>query len=520
MAEAGPETCLKELYARCLFDSAEFLCKSGIVNDSLVTVTNESLVISRARNLFYMKEYHQAYFLLECARGEQRYSYCTCCSSEKVFLRNYALYILSQIKSEAVSNFSVEGSQVTDKALDEGIRHSLRMQGKKKSFFDSPVFDDGYLVFLLFLSKREHLSSATLKKLLLYTVKKLPYFWEVCRMLSEIVTASNLEEVSGQVPDKPMRILFILYVGSKRSILHPSLKKLVKAEAFTDPVMTTDYAQSMIAGLASHYNYHEQAISIFEQIVAKGQIRDNLDLFTNVLFSTGEVEKLAALLLVVYTRYYNLPLYHYVSGNLLSLKANHISSIEQFQQILREDRPGEFDIAYVFVAQEYLRLKDTCSAIKACNVAIKKNYNDHRVWSNMAQIYYSIEMFEYALHFFRKSAELAPANFRIYEGLGQCFDKLKKSAEAARCYKKGAKEGNIRCISLLGDLLHRLKDPECTVFYKKYLEIGLAQKSAETKASFCFETAERFLELLEGQADAKEVASFRNRLSIQRHSTL
>ncbi|KAI5190901.1 anaphase-promoting complex subunit 8 [Nematocida sp. AWRm77] len=512
---------LQDMQERGLFDSAEFLFKSGVISQNTVVISERKAALSRALNLLCMREYYQVSQLLSscpCAlkAPENAYVYCSCCLDKENFLRNYARYLLAAIKQEPLSDVIIGSERVSSSQVNEAIRSSLRMKGCRKTVFDSEVFDDPYLVYMLVMSKREELHPRVLQKTLLYIISQVPYFWEPYRILSEICVPSSIDVCVKEVPELDMKDLFKLYIGSKKSVMFPEFRKL-----FTEPYKAlhcqkTPFADSMIASVLAHYKQFKQAGEMFEVIVSESFGRDNLEQYANTLYSVRNIEKLSSLLVTVYDRYYNLPLYHYVAGNLLSITGRHTESIEEYQKLLRETHPGEFDIAYVFVAQEFYLLKDMCSAIKACNLAIKKNYNDYRVWSNMAQIYFTIDMCEYALHFFRKSVEISPDTPGVYESLGMCFEKLAKHDNAIKCYEKGYRKGSIKSLSLLGNLLHYLKTPEYRKHLEEYLKLCLfgvpAHKWFIDANEISLEEAEKYIEVLAPTTDAGTLSIWKARL--------
>lgn len=513
MTEREVQTHYQDMYARCLLESTEFLFKAGLLSQNTSMCCNEPLQMYRARSLFHMKEYYQAAYILCCKKADNVYEYCICCTREAVFLRNYSMYIHAHIKQEDRKDLVVEGVIVPNKHIERQFMNSIRMGGKETTFFDSSVFDDPYIVFHLLLCKSAYFTDRSRCKALLYLVKRLPYLWDIYKMLEKECTFSNIHSISSHIPVQEMKELFLLYLGAKKCILHKCIKSMVDKKLKTIDTYP-EYVQSMIASVFGHLKQYKIAHEIFKNILESSAIRDNIDQLVNILYSFKEIDKLSSLLLTIYNRYYGLPIYHYAAGNLLSLKMNSIGSIEQFQKILSETYPGELDIAYLFMAHEYLILKDTSSAIKACNLAIKKNYNDHRVWSNMAQIYFEIDMFDYALHFYRKCAELAPENAKVYEDLGRCFEKLEKEEESIRCYKKSAALGNINCYAHIGDIFHKAKNvPQYKKYYTKYLNASLLVEKKEEDI-IQLDVIEKIIETLEGVADSDAISNWRKHYNL------
>jgi tetratricopeptide (TPR) repeat protein len=432
-------------------------------------------------------------------------------------LRNYSIYILTTIKGTSENGFIIDKKEYTDDSINS-ILQTVKIFTDISTILGTDVFSDPFLVYLLVISKKSIISAENMKKILLLLIKILPHFWDLYKSISDLVSISEIDEIIKHITDHTMRRVFILYLGSKKSILHPLLLAIISNyNEHTDNLSV--YEEGLIASVLGHYKKNTKSIEIMERVLEKTHDWHNLDQFSNILYSLKDSDRLSSLLFKVFDRFGNLPIYNYISGNVLALKSDHISSIDEFQKILNDEISGDFDIAYIFIAQEYFHLKDTCSAIKACNLAIKKNYNDYRVWLSMAQIYFSIEMHEYALHFYRKCAELSPGTYIVYEGLGQCFDKLSREDEAVRCYNKSIEQGSIRGICLLGDLLFRQNKKEYVDYYVEYLKRSFIKKETEDNQEISIKTLERIIETLETAIDPGKILEWRKELTILKEKT-
>lgn len=503
-----------DLSSRCLFDPLEFLFKINIIDG--FSYTNKPQRVNRAMNLFSMREYFQVFSVLQCRDSPKptfklSYSYCSCCDKEEVFLRNYSLYILSSLKGTEETNFMVDKVFYSDNDLDKLLKNIKSFSDFSK-VFKSEKFLDPFLVYILVTSKRHHISKDNFKKTIIILVHILPYFWDIYKILSEIITLSDCSEIFSTIKDPLMKRVFILYLGSRKSILNLSLQKIV-SDYVKNPKGFSLYEEGLVSSVLSHYKNNNRSLEVMERVLEKTHDWNNMDQFSNILYSLKDSERLSSLLFKVFEQFCNLPIYNYVSGNILALKSDHIKSIEEFQKITNDDVAGEFDIAYIFIAQEYFHLKDTCSAIKACNLAIKKNYNDYRVWLSMAQIYSSIEMHEYSLHFYRKCAELSPNTHSIYDGLGQCFDRLGREEEAVRCYNKSIEQGSMKALWLLGDLLFKQNNRDYVTYYMSYLQLSF-QPEDEYHKEISIKTVERLIELLEAKVEASTILGWRRSLTI------
>lgn len=507
----GLKVFTQELFMRCLYDPLEFLFKINIAED--FNYAAASYKLGRAMNLFAMREYYQAYAVLQCGEdGKMEYNYCMCCTSERIFLRNYSLYILSCLKNVKEPGFFIGPIKHSDEAVNK-LLQGVNTFSDISRLTNSSVFDDPFLAYLLLISKKDYISAELYRKILLILIEILPYFWDLYKLLAETITLSESDEILKKIKDPVMKKVFILYIGSKKSILHRDLKAIL-AEYEENPHGITVYEESLIVSVLGHYKKNTKALEVMEKVIERTHDWSNFDQLSNILYSLKDAERLSSLLFKVFEYFGNLPIYNYVSGNLLALKSDHVGSIEEFQKIVHDDHTGEFDIAYIFIAQEYFHLKDTCSAIKACNLAIKKNYNDYRVWLSMAQIYFSIEMHEYALHFYRKCAELSPGTSAVYEGLGQCFDKLGREEESIRCYKKCIDQGSMKALCLLGDLLYRQNNPDFQNYYKEYLRVSFSVESSVDNLEVNMKTAERLIESLESSVDSSMILEWRKSLTI------
>ncbi|KAH9385187.1 anaphase-promoting complex subunit 8 [Nematocida major] len=511
----GMRAFMKELHLRCLYDPLEFLFKINIAEE--FPHSAPSNYMGRAMNLFSMREYYQVYCILKCDSNQAKmsYNFCICCSKERIFLRNYAIYILSTIKGVKEPGIVMGAVKYEDESINKILG---KMQSGKDSFMATGSFalEDPFLLYLLLVAKRECISIGNLKKGLFMLIGALPYFWDGYRLIADLITVSDCAEVLDAISDPVMRRVFGLYIGSRKCILHKELKAFMESYESEGADLSL-YEQSLMASVLGHYKKNTRAIEVLEGVVEKSQDWSGFDQFSNILYSLKDSERLGSLLFKVFEQFGNLPIYNYVAGNMLALKADHVGSIEEFQKIIHDDCLGEFDIAYIFVAQEYFHLKDTCSAIKACNLAIKKNYNDHRVWMSMAQIYFSIEMHEYALHFYRKCAELSPDTPAVYEGLGLCFDKLTRWDEAARCYKRCIEQGSTKALCLLGDLFFQQNDPRYQEYYKEYLMLSFSLKDPIDAPDVNMKTAERMIECLEASVDSHTILQWRKSLTVLRN---
>ncbi|KAI5184163.1 anaphase-promoting complex subunit 8 [Nematocida sp. AWRm78] len=512
----GINSFTKELFIRCLYDPLEFLFKINIAVESAYTIPPGKM--SRAVNLFAMKEYYQVYSILrctECTSMKIEYNYCTCCTGAQVFLRNYSVYILTSIKNTREPGFKIDRIYYEDDKIDKLLdRVELSNEGV---IISNELFTDPFLIYLLILTKKKYISSDKYKKVLCVLLKVMPYFWDIYKLLGDSVTVTDCDSVLKNISDPTMERVFILYIGCRKSILIPRLKRIME-EYEKNPEEFSIYEESLLVAVFGHYKKTKKSLEVMEKVVDSSVGWYNFDQFSNILYSLKDTEKLSSLVFTVFDRFGNLPIYNYVSGNLLALKSDHVGSIEEFQKILQDEFIGEFDIAYIFVAQEYFHLKDTCSAIKACNLAIKKNYNDYRVWLSMAQIYFSIEMHEYSLHFYRKCAELSPSISAVYEGLGQCFDKLGREEEAIRCYKKCADQGSVKALCLLGDLFFRQNNNQFITYYKEYLSHALVpENDPEHAPEGSVKTIERVIEVLEPSSDPSTVLEWRKSLTLLKH---
>ena len=97
-----------------------------------------------------------------------------------------------------------------------------------------------------------------------------------------------------------------------------------------------------------------------------------------------------------------------VVGNYYSLKAQHERAVLYFRRsLLRLDRTRSRQ-AWTLMGHEYIEMKNTAAAIEAYRRAVDVNGRDYRAWYGLGQTYEILNMYFYALYYYRKAAVLRP----------------------------------------------------------------------------------------------------------------
>lgn len=77
--------------------------------------------------------------------------------------------------------------------------------------------------------------------------------------------------------------------------------------------------------------------------------------------------------------------------------------------------------------------------INALKERVTKNPKDGEAWTRLANIYSDAGMFDQALEFYRRAAELAPTNASVLTDMGICYQQLKQFDKALELFDRAQK---------------------------------------------------------------------------------
>lgn len=88
------------------------------------------------------------------------------------------------------------------------------------------------------------------------------------------------------------------------------------------------------------------------------------------------------------------------------------------------------------MGHEYVELKNTHAAIESYRRAVDINRRDYRAWYGLGQTYERLEMFQYALWYYKKAAGLRPWDGKMWMAVGTCLQKLGRERDGIKALKR------------------------------------------------------------------------------------
>ncbi|THU95653.1 TPR-like protein [Dendrothele bispora CBS 962.96] len=180
---------------------------------------------------------------------------------------------------------------------------------------------------------------------------------------------------------------------------------------------------------------HDQAGTQFAKLLNLDPYKiENVDIYANVLFLTGQRTKLTRLGLDLLALEKDRPEVCYLIGNHYASKADHAAAIKFFKRTTQLD-PTHIQ-AWTLLGHEYVETKNSHAAIEAYRRAVDINRKDYRAWYGLGQAYELLNMHQYALHYYHYCTALRPYDVRLWQGLGMCYEEMRYLREAIECYKR------------------------------------------------------------------------------------
>lgn len=88
------------------------------------------------------------------------------------------------------------------------------------------------------------------------------------------------------------------------------------------------------------------------------------------------------------------------------------------------------------MGHEYVELKNTHAAIESYRRAVDINRRDYRAWYGLGQTYEMLEMYQYALWYYKKATGLRPWDGKMWMAVGTCLQKLGRNRDGIKALKR------------------------------------------------------------------------------------
>ncbi|KAI8977326.1 hypothetical protein BDF20DRAFT_874185 [Mycotypha africana] len=184
---------------------------------------------------------------------------------------------------------------------------------------------------------------------------------------------------------------------------------------------------AFLLALWGKYFYNESRLDearvVFQELRIRHPSRlENMDIFSNVLYSLGEKETLCQLDIDCSSIDAFHPISFVVKGNYCSIKKQAHDAIAWFKMALRLQR--DYAVAWILLGHTYLDYKVRSGAVECYRRAITIKPYDRRPWHSLGEAYYQImghtDYIE-AIHCFLKAIDLCPKEPRTWRALNACY---------------------------------------------------------------------------------------------------
>lgn len=123
-----------------------------------------------------------------------------------------------------------------------------------------------------------------------------------------------------------------------------------------------------------------------------------------------------------------------VVGNYYCALQKHDRSIYHFRRALMID--PTVMTAWTLLGQAYLENKDIYSARDAFRCAVELDARDYRGWYNLGHSFELLGVYDRAVFYYNKAAQLRPFDSRMWRALASCYFRTKRDSFALECLKR------------------------------------------------------------------------------------
>ncbi|KAH9482283.1 Anaphase-promoting complex subunit 8 [Psilocybe cubensis] len=366
--------------------------------------------------------------------------------------------------------------------------------------------NDPWLLFLkaLFLSRLSRREEAIESALL--SIAGCKWNWSTWTLLGTCVgdsqELSSLLPLIPLPPDHPLVQMFQIKVLNELHSPADNELQLCERLLSLDFFPNSVWVMGLRACVLYHMHDFAQSIAQFEHILAIDPHRiDNIDIYSNMLYVTGDILKLSKLAHDFLALDKDRPEVCCLIGNHYSLRGEREKAIKYFKRATQLDRT--YLSAWTLMGHEYVELKKSHAAIEAYRRAIDVNRKDYRAWYGLGQAYELLDLQLYSIHYYKRATALRPYDVRLWQAQGMCYEEIGRLQEAADCYKHALIPADPQEITInlkLAKIYRALEEHSVAVAYhRRVVEVCQANlRRIQDFSRSCIEVAEYEMHLPNG----------------------
>ncbi|KAF9541569.1 Anaphase-promoting complex subunit 23 [Mortierella hygrophila] len=425
-----------------------------------------------AKTFFDLKEYDRCAAILE-----------KCESNKSRFLRLYSKYLVGEKRREQDTR-EVLGPLDNGMAVNKEIE---KIDTELAEGYQAGTLD-AFCKYLygIVLIKRQRKSLAVV--VLTESVNQYPYNWSAWLDLGPCLPSlAAITKIKPTLPVSFMTSYFLLHT-TLEYVSHQQEEGLVWLEELMETFPRSAFVKCERALVLYHARDFPEADKVFEEVVKENPHRlDSLDVFSNVLFTTGKRARLSFLAhSCAMTDNYR-PETCCVIGNYYSMKGEHEKAVVYFKRALRFNR--SYASAWTLLGHEYMEMKNAYAAVEAYRRAVDYDQRDFRAWNGLGQTYETLKMHYYALNYYQRATAIRPYDGRIWCAMGQCYESLDQDLAAIKCYTRAllGPDQEKTALKKLPKLYKKIGESDAAAHYfRKSLEqFREEQSESDDKAEAC-----------------------------------
>ncbi|KAL6928707.1 hypothetical protein ACO0SA_002036 [Hanseniaspora valbyensis] len=308
--------------------------------------------------------------------------------------------------------------------------------------------DDDFALSLLYYLKGLILNKQNNKKkaieALTNSLKKNPYNWNAYKEMSSCI--DRVEEVSILLEYISKEIQYTLlfeffqiecwasfFQTSNRNIYIDKLTQLLSI------FPTSKYLIIKNASLAFELKDLVQSEFLFDSLIQLDPYSiETMDLYSNILYVTGNLPKLKSLLTKAKIINEFSSECQTISGNFQSLIKNHEKAILHFKRAIKvtSNDSQQKSKLYTLIGHEFIELGNHHAAISSYRRASSLDSRNYAAWMGLGLGYDILKQYQFSVYYYQKCVSIKMDDYRGWLSLGECYYKLEKWNQAINAFTR------------------------------------------------------------------------------------
>lgn len=303
---------------------------------------------------------------------------------------------------------------------------------------DSFALSCFYLLKGIILNKQNNKKKAI--EALTHSLRKNPYNWEAFREICKCI--ERVEEVSILLDfiSKQLKytLLFEFFQIECWSFFFQTCNRDVYIEKLASLLLifpSSHYLMIKNATLAFELKDLVQSEFLFDSIIETDPYSlEAMDIYSNILYVTGNIPKLKTLLVEAKTINELSTECQTISGNFQSLMKNHEKAIIHFKRAIKllYSNDQQRSKLYTLIGHEFIELTNHHAAISSYRKAATLDSRNYAAWMGLGLGYDILKQYQFSVYYYQKCVSIKMDDSRGWLSLGESYIELAKWNQAVQ----------------------------------------------------------------------------------------